>query len=143
MTRLLRLEPIFVDTIPGTLQEGRLYVSKRYRTAVHRCCCGCGLEVVTPLNPAKWQLAEEGPTVSLYPSIGNWSFPCQSHYWIENNQIVWSRAMPKWQIDRVRRFDQDAVEALMNFRTPSSVPAAPPERSPTWWQRFANWFFRR
>ena len=32
-------------------------------TAPHFCCCGCGCEVVTPLNPAKWRLAEEGQFV--------------------------------------------------------------------------------
>lgn len=31
--------------------------------------------MVTPLNPAKWGLTEVNGTVSLNPSVGNWSFP--------------------------------------------------------------------
>jgi hypothetical protein len=139
MTRRLQLEPVFVDTIPSELEEGRLYISKRYRTAMHRCCCGCGLEVVTPLNPAKWRLTEEGATVSLYPSVGNWGFPCQSHYWIEKNEVRWARVMPKWQIDKVRRRDQAAVEALAKPRPPVQVATAPIENRPAWWQRLAHW----
>ncbi|MGN6800789.1 MAG: DUF6527 family protein [Ginsengibacter sp.] len=27
-------------------------------------------------------------TTTFYPSIGNWSFDCQSHYWIRENMIV-------------------------------------------------------
>src|SRR3546814_4876362 len=83
-----------VETIPTRLQAGELYISKRYRTSVHLCCCGCGLEVVAPLNPAKWQLTEyRDGSVSLFPSIGNWSFPCRSHYWIERSRVRWSHAM--------------------------------------------------
>jgi len=143
MTKRLQLDPVFVDTIPGELEEGRLYISKRYRTAMHRCCCGCGLEVVTPLNPAKWRLTEEGATVSLYPSVGNWSFPCQSHYWIDKNEVRWARVMPKWQIDKVRRRDQAAVEALAKPRPPVQVAAAPVENRPAWWQCLARWLLGR
>ena len=139
MTMRVQLEPVFVDTIPSELEEGRLYISKRYRTAMHRCCCGCGLEVVTPLNPAKWRLTETGATVSLYPSVGNWSFPCQSHYWIEKNEVRWARVMPKWQIDKVRRRDQAAVELLAKPRPPVQVAAAPVGNRPAWWQRLARW----
>jgi len=28
--------------------------------------------------------------VSLAPSIGNWSFPCNSHYWITGNEVRWA-----------------------------------------------------
>ena len=146
MTPIQRLQPVFVDAVPSTLLAGQLYISKRYRTAVHLCCCGCGLEVVTPLNPAKWRLTEQGNTISLYPSIGNWSFPCRSHYWIERNQVRWSRAMSKVQIDRVRERDQRAVELYAQRETPPAPsatappPLAPPtspqyESPPSWWQR--------
>jgi hypothetical protein len=36
-----------------------------------------------PISPADWQLAYDGDTVSLTPSIGNWGFPRRSHYWID------------------------------------------------------------
>lgn len=77
----------FVEFIPDVIEEGILYVSIEYCTAIHKCVCGCGNEVVTPLSPIDWRLTFDGKTVSLYPSIGNWNFDCQSHYWIKNNRI--------------------------------------------------------
>jgi hypothetical protein len=93
----------FVEFVPKELEEGRLYISTEYATAVHRCCCGCGSKVTTPLAPDEWRLIFDGKTVSLEPSIGNWSFPCQSHYWIRRNRIAWSGRMSREQIDEVRR----------------------------------------
>ncbi|HOW59081.1 MAG TPA: DUF6527 family protein [Candidatus Omnitrophota bacterium] len=83
----------FVEFIPNELKERTLYISYTYCTVLHKCCCGCGREVVTPLSPAGWKLIFDGKTVSLYPSIGNWNLPCQSHYSITNNRVVWA---PKW-----------------------------------------------
>jgi hypothetical protein len=53
----------------------------------------CGNEVVTPFSPTDWELTFDGKTISLYPSIGNWSLRCQSHYWITKNKVEW---IPKW-----------------------------------------------
>jgi Family of unknown function (DUF6527) len=96
----------FVETIPDELDDGVVYVCIPYATAVHRCACGCGGEVVTPFTPTDWRLIFDGKTISLHPSIGNWSFPCQSHYWIRDGVIEWA---PKWSRDRIargRRADQ-------------------------------------
>jgi Family of unknown function (DUF6527) len=84
----------FVEYVPDELTEGMLYVSIPFATAVHKCCCGCGREVVTPLAPTGWSLTFDGKTVSLAPSIGNWSYPCQSHYWIRRNNVEW---VSRWQ----------------------------------------------
>lgn len=81
------LQHKFVEFIPGEVEEGVLYVSIEYCTAIHKCACGCGNEVVTPLSPTDWKLTFNGKTVSLQPSIGNWNFDCQSHYWIINNNV--------------------------------------------------------
>jgi hypothetical protein len=93
----------FVEFVPKELEEGTLYISTEYATAVHRCCCGCGSKITTPLDPDEWRLIFDGKTVSLEPSIGNWSFPCQSHYWIRRNKVVWSGALTKEQVAKVRR----------------------------------------
>jgi hypothetical protein len=95
----------FVDCIPDRLEEGVLYVSLPYATAVHKCACGCGHEVVTPFSPTDWWMAFNGEAVSLSPSIGNWSFPCRSHYWIERGRIVWAGEMPNEQIAAGRSRD--------------------------------------
>jgi hypothetical protein len=90
----------FVEFIPDDLKEWMLYISITYCTAVHKCCCGCGREVVTPLSPAGWQMIFDGKTVSLDPSIGNWSLPCQSHYFITKNKVLWA---PRWMKKQIAR----------------------------------------
>ena len=92
----------FVEHIPDELAEGVLYVSVAFGTVVHRCACGCGEEVVTPLGPAEWQLSYDGRTVSLTPSIGNWSFKCRSHYWIDDGRVRWARSFSKQEVAIVR-----------------------------------------
>lgn len=102
-----------MDFIPERLETGVLYVSRRYRTASHLCCCGCGLEVVTPLNGAKWQVSERGGEVWLRPSVGNWSFPCQSHYWIDGGKVRWDGKISATAIATVRRRDQREAQRLV------------------------------
>ncbi len=110
MNREAHLRPEFVDFIPDQLESGVLYISRRYSTASHLCCCGCGREVVTPLNPAKWRATENAGKVSLTPSVGNWSFPCRSHYWISANRVQWAPAMAPEVIQAVQAHDRrDAV----------------------------------
>src|SRR5271168_3745134 len=89
----------FVEHMPEHLDEGVVYVSIPYATAAHKCCCGCGREVVTPLSPTDWKLIFDGVSVSLDPSIGSWSFPCQSHYWIQHNRVRWAG---RWTQDKTK-----------------------------------------
>ena len=110
MSRTDKLNPEFVDYIPEHLAQGVIYISRRYSTAAHLCCCGCGLEVITPLNPAKWKLTENEDCISLYPSVGNWSFPCQSHYWIEKNCVLWAEIMTHEAISAVKARDRRDAE---------------------------------
>ncbi len=88
----MKLMHKFVTTIPphDQLEDGVIYISMDFSTAIHKCACGCCNEVVTPFAPNGWKLIFDGKTVSLSPSIGNWSFPCQSHYWIRRNQVRWA-----------------------------------------------------
>lgn len=95
----------FVELIPDQLENGIIYVSLKYCTAIHKCCCGCGNEVVTPLSPTDWTLIFDGKSISLYPSVGNWSFDCKSHYWITNNRVEWDRKWSKREINAGRRQD--------------------------------------
>lgn len=108
MKRPTQLAHQFVEYIPQELQNGTVYVSIPFATAVHKCCCGCGSEVVTPLSPTDWQLTFDGETVSLQPSIGNWSFACQSHYWIRRNQVNWAPRWSERQIEAGRANDRHA-----------------------------------
>jgi len=100
----------FVEFIPDVIDEGILYVSIEYCTAIHKCVCGCGNEVVTPLSPTDWKLTFDGKTVSLYPSIGNWSFDCQSHYWIKHNKIEYAKRWTDKEIRLNRNNDNKGKE---------------------------------
>ena len=117
MPRLTNLRYVYVEYIPDKLEYGVIYISKKYRTASHLCCCGCGLKVVTPLNPAKWSLTDHGQVVSLFPSIGNWGFPCRSHYWIDHNRVRWAGAMSERQIADVRSIDRLDAERYVSRNT--------------------------
>ena len=99
------IRPEFVEFIPDDIKEGVLYISIRYGTAMHRCPSGCGEIVVTPIKPTDWTLIWNGQSVSLSPSIGNWSLPCKSHYWIRENKIVWAIKWNKSEIEMGRDID--------------------------------------
>lgn len=107
--RAAHIIPQYVETIPTSLQDGVLYISRKYSTAVHRCCCGCGTKIVTPLKPTDWTLtATTEGLVTMHPSIGNWNHPCQAHYLIQRNRVVWASEMTKRQIQLGREFNQVA-----------------------------------
>lgn len=110
----------FVEFVPRNLQDGVVYVSIPYRIAVHRCCCGCGSKVVTPLDPTEWKLVFDGDSVTLDPSIGNWSFPCKSHYWIRNDRVVWDRTFSSHEIERVRELAGVQVSQIPEARDRST-----------------------
>jgi hypothetical protein len=121
------LTPQCVSFIPEKLNEGVLYICEQYRTASHKCCCGCGEEVVTPLTPADWSIRKEGGTVTLHPSIGNWGFACRSHYWIRKNQVIWAKPMSQKEINHIRArdsADKEAYIAIVNRRK-EQQPASP------------------
>lgn len=95
------LELVHCDTIPKELEIGKLYVSKKYQTTNHICPCGkenCGIEVPLPIydkdnnniygKEGGWEYTETAGKATIYPSIGNYSYPCESHYWIRNNKVI-------------------------------------------------------
>jgi hypothetical protein len=149
MTRKMRLTHEFVDYIPNVLEEGKVYVCVQFATVVHKCCCGCGREVVTPLSPTDWQLAFDGETISLYPSIGNWSYPCQSHYWITENRVVWARRWSRAEVEAGRAQDLMAKAASYGRSTATTASTAPlkgaragqPTDTGSSWSKLKRWLF--
>lgn len=144
------LRPEFVEFIPEQLEDGVLYISQPYGTAMHRCCCGCGSEVVTPLGPADWTLEVVNSAVTLRPSIGNWSLPCRSHYLIRQGKVVWAREMSSGEIEWGRRRDKrlrdthfahvNQLKKAQKDRPAARVPARPLESwSARTWQRLLTW----
>ena len=114
----------FVELLPDTLEDGKIYISTPYATSTHRCCCGCGNEVVTPLSPTDWKLIFDGQTISLDPSIGNWSFPCQSHYWIKKNNVKWDHRWSNLKIEAGRAHDEAAKQGYFGTSKHKPEPTA-------------------
>lgn len=86
----VEIVPVFIDGfMPDfeTMEEGKVYISEQYYTAIHKCLCGCGSKTIMPLNDYHgWKLTKnENNKISFTPSIGNYCFPCKSHYIITNN----------------------------------------------------------
>ena len=95
----------FIELVPDVLEDGILYISVEYCSAIHKCPCGCGNEVVTPISPTDWTLTFDGKAVSFSPSIGNWNFECKSHYWIIRNEVKFARRWSDWEIAKGRKKD--------------------------------------
>lgn len=99
------LRPEIVEYLPKELEEGILYISMKYKTAGHKCPCGCGNLVFTPLSPSDWQLSYDGYGVTLTPSIGNWNYDSKSHYWIINNKVRYAIRWNDFEIEMVKKKD--------------------------------------
>jgi len=137
MKREATLKHEFVEFVPEDLKEGVIYVSIVYATAVHKCCCGCGSEVVTPISPTDWQLTFDGESISLHPSVGNWGFHCKSHYWIRRNRVILA---PQWSQKEIKAGRaKDWLAQKEYFETPKllSVKDSGKTKSKkrSWWKR--------
>jgi len=113
--RRTRLEHQFVKSFPRPLEEGILYVSMEYASAAHKCCCGCGNDVITRLSPTDWRLSFNGRSISLHPSIGNWD-------------VVWDVKWSRERIESLRRQEATEFEEVHTS----------PDRS--WWNRLLGIF---
>jgi len=106
MARIDRLTPHLVETMPDTLENGIIYISQKYRIALHNCACGCGEEVSTPLGPTEFSVKIENESVSVRPSIGNHDYACKSHYVIDHGAILWAGEMSRKAIQAGRDYDR-------------------------------------
>jgi hypothetical protein len=142
--------PNSIEYVPNNLKDRTIYVSIAFATVVHKCCCGCGNEVVTPLSPTDWELIFDGRSISLYPSIGNWNLPCQSHYWIKQNRIQWARRWSQKEIRAGRAYASIARERYFNNRTEArkghdeiagiGEPGENESKENFWW-KLKKWLF--
>lgn len=115
-----------VDSIPETLQANTLYVTTDGDVAGHLCACGCGREVITPLSPTDWSITFDRCGATLFPSIGNWAFPCRSHYFIRDGDVVWARDMSDKAISQGRQRDRARKQRYYDqLSKPPTVPRAP------------------
>jgi hypothetical protein len=125
----------FVESVPEQLDQRVLYVSMRYATVIHLCACGCGTETVTRLDPSDYKLTYDGESISLSPSIGNWQFPCRSHYFIRRSSVEWAGDMTEKQIAAGRARNR-LVKAAADDRSGGTLAskAAAPDEIPSNWR---------
>ena len=89
-----------LDSKPGILylrQPPPFYMRRDLgRSLAHQCPCGCGNVSLIPVLEGEavkgeyWGISKDGRMVTVTPSIHNTGFPCQSHYHIQGNKIVWA-----------------------------------------------------
>ncbi|HEX2859224.1 MAG TPA: DUF6527 family protein [Alphaproteobacteria bacterium] len=132
MLKHKQLTPEFVHHIPQHLKPGILYIAPEFGTVTHSCCCGCGVEVVTPLSPTDWKILFDGETITLSPSVGNWNIPCRSHYIIDRNRVVECEPWTSKQAAQEQARSQRAADvhyANQNVEVPNPTPSTtPPSR---------------
>lgn len=124
--RRTTIRPMLIELAPKELEDGVLYVSQTYKAAIHKCCCGCGEKVVTPLSPAHWRVRIHGDSVTLHPSIGNWGMACKSHYWIKSNRVVWAGQFSDAKIALARR--RDSIDQKNHINRTNRENMAPSEK---------------
>ena len=126
----------FVEYIPEDINEGILYISLPFGTVVHKCACGCGEEVVTPLGPTEWSFTYNGETISLSPSVGNWGFECRSHYWIKRGDVQWARSFTTEEILESRKETKEYRKRY--YARANQEDLVPPERKTSKKSRIAE-----
>lgn len=98
--KIYELEPVYVEYMPEVIEEGKLYVSKKFGLTIHLCACGCGVKTPLPVKGEgiesddihqPWIMTMNGDKITLSPSIGNFigENPYHAHYFIRDNKIVW------------------------------------------------------
>ena len=112
-SRISELRPLFVEQFPDDFESGILYVSMQHAICGHLCACGCGERVITPLSPTQWKLVYNGEAVTLYPSIGNYAFACQSHYFLTNGNIIW---VGERDVEKGKRKKKGLLAKLFNSK---------------------------
>ena len=130
--RIGTIRPTYVESFPKTLEDGVLYISRQFRTACHRCCCGCGTKIVTPLRPTEYSLTDVSGRISLHPSIGNWNHPCRAHYVIRSGHVVPAGHMGQTEIDEGRARDDAEKRIYFTHNWQSWLT--------TIWNRINSWF---
>lgn len=105
-----------VHAMPRQLEAGVLYVSEEFEVAAHLCACGCGNKVTTPLGATEWSFEETRGRPTLRPSIGNWQWPCKSHYWITAGKVRWADQWTTEQVETGRRAEEERRRAYYESR---------------------------
>jgi len=142
MTYTMTMEKIknfkleFVHYMPKELNQGVLYISMEYSLVMHLCACGCGEKVATPLSPEDWKLYYDGEAITLSPSVGNWDFPCESHYWIKKSKIIYAERWNEKEIQSKKDKPNKQKSSFQKSNTKNTESAQKVDIKRKGWKRF-------
>ena len=83
----------------------------------------------------------DGETISLRPSIGNWTLKCRSHYVIDHGKVIETGPWSDEQVEAERRRDH-AAKARFYGQSPQvghPLQPSPPKATPGIWRRVWHW----
>ncbi|MGH7285640.1 MAG: DUF6527 family protein [Polyangiaceae bacterium] len=123
--------------MPRQLEAGVVYVSEEFEVATHLCACGCGNKVTTPLGPTEWSFKENRGKPTLSPSIGNWQWPCRSHYWITAGKVSWTGQWTSDQIESGRRAEEERRREYFESRKRRELSGL--ARIWNWFKKLFSW----
>ena len=86
--RKVLVKPITVEYVPdkSDMIQDEIYISVKYKTAVHLCLCGCGnLSVTHFMDDSGWKITLLNSGLTMIPSILNLNCPNRCHYVITDN----------------------------------------------------------
>ncbi|WP_342723596.1 DUF6527 family protein [Bradyrhizobium sp. B097] len=86
----------------------------------------------TPRGPAEWSVTATRTGPSLWPSVGNWQKPCQSHDIISRGGVEWATRWAPVQIvagrcreEERRREYYDALQGIISRSSSESCKPGP------------------
>lgn len=137
--KMKQITPKFVDEIPDDIQDRILYISLKYNSVIHKCACGCGEIVSTPLERKHgWIIQYDGEKCSLYPSIGNGAYGCHSHYYIRENKILWLDDIDILKVEKGKAKDSTIKTKPFNNQM-KKKKGGKRYGSTSWWKSWKGW----
>lgn len=110
------------------------------RPGIHRIECG-EYGRYTRFSPRDWSMKFNGEAVSISPSIGNWSFACQSHYILDGGRVHWADRWSRERIELGRLLDRERKERHYKGEPTAPILAEPKVQAARLGPlaRFARW----
>lgn len=75
------------DNVPVNMDEGTIYLTFALDWTGHLCPCGCGRQMIIPLDDMRKVTIHDDGTVTFFPSFKN--YKCWSQYVIDHGEVSW------------------------------------------------------
>jgi Family of unknown function (DUF6527) len=92
-----------------------------------------------PFTPTEWKMTSDGETISLRPSIGNWTLKCRSHYVIDRGKVIEASPWSNEQVEAERRRDRAAKSRFYGQSPTVEHSVQPAPLKVTIWRRVRDW----